>query len=38
MVIGRVDGEGLVLGERLRVRVVGADPGPGAAKVRFAPA
>ncbi|WP_330267324.1 RNB domain-containing ribonuclease [Streptomyces griseorubiginosus] len=37
-VIGRVDGEGLVLGERLRVRVVGADPGPGAAKVRFAPA
>ena len=37
-VIGRIDGEGLVLGERLRVRVVGADPGPGAAKVRFAPA
>ncbi|MFC8671183.1 RNB domain-containing ribonuclease [Streptomyces griseorubiginosus] len=45
-VIGRIDGEGLVLGERVRVRVVGADPGqgsgpgasPGGAKVRFAPA
>ncbi|MFF4781936.1 RNB domain-containing ribonuclease [Streptomyces griseorubiginosus] len=45
-VIGRVEGEGLALGERLRVRVVGADPGqgsgpgasPGGAKVRFAPA
>ncbi|WP_141204685.1 RNB domain-containing ribonuclease [Streptomyces griseorubiginosus] len=37
-VIGRIDGEGLALGERMRVRVVGADPAPGAAKVRFVPA
>ncbi|NEB02638.1 RNB domain-containing ribonuclease [Streptomyces sp. SID13726] len=39
-VIGRIDGEGLVLGERLRVRVVRSDPGTsaGVAKVRFAPA
>ncbi|MEU6347883.1 RNB domain-containing ribonuclease [Streptomyces sp. NPDC047072] len=39
-VIGRIDGPGLSLGDRLRVRVVGADPGTSAsrAKVRFAPA
>ncbi|MFC8432331.1 RNB domain-containing ribonuclease [Streptomyces sp. NPDC057253] len=37
-VIGRIDGEGVSLGERLRVRVVQADPGPGVARVRFAPA
>ncbi|SNX58072.1 exoribonuclease R [Streptomyces sp. TLI_55] len=35
-VIGRIDGDDLPLGERLRVRLVQADP--GAAKVRFAPA
>ncbi|MFK4105346.1 RNB domain-containing ribonuclease [Streptomyces sp. NPDC019531] len=35
-VIGRVEGEGLSLGERLRVRVTQADP--GTSKVRFAPA
>ncbi|MGY6018727.1 RNB domain-containing ribonuclease [Streptomyces spinosirectus] len=35
-VIGRIDGEHLPLGERLRVRLTQADP--GAAKVRFAPA
>jgi exoribonuclease R len=34
-VIGRVEGEHLPLGERLRVRLTQADP--GAAKVRFAP-
>ncbi|MFF7048838.1 RNB domain-containing ribonuclease [Streptomyces griseorubiginosus] len=45
-VIGRIDGEGLALGERVRVRVVQSDPGPGSGpgaspggvKVRFAPA
>lgn len=42
-VIGRVEGEGLRLGERLRVRLTRADPGPGGSgdaprKVRFAPA
>ncbi|MEV7070686.1 RNB domain-containing ribonuclease [Streptomyces sp. NPDC093990] len=39
-VIGRIDGEGLSLGERLRVKVVASDPGTSAspAKVRFAPA
>ncbi|MGC0341179.1 RNB domain-containing ribonuclease [Streptomyces sp. SLBN-8D4] len=39
-VVGRIDGEDLSLGERLRVKVVQSDPGtsPGAAKVRFAPA
>ncbi|MFJ4198829.1 RNB domain-containing ribonuclease [Streptomyces sviceus] len=39
-VIGRIDGEGLSLGERLRVKVVGSDPGTSVspAKVRFAPA
>lgn len=35
-VIGRIDGEGLSPGERLRVRVVASAP--GTAKVRFAPA
>ncbi|OPG10288.1 ribonuclease II [Streptomyces sp. GKU 895] len=35
-VIGRIDGDDLPLGERLRVRLLQADP--GAAKVRFAPA
>ncbi|AZP17363.1 RNB domain-containing ribonuclease [Streptomyces aquilus] len=35
-VIGRIEGDRLPLGERLRVRLVQADP--GAAKVRFAPA
>ncbi|PAZ12298.1 ribonuclease II [Streptomyces sp. SA15] len=35
-VIGRIDGDHLPLGERLRVRLTQADP--GAAKVRFAPA
>ncbi|MCT9079282.1 RNB domain-containing ribonuclease [Streptomyces fulvoviolaceus] len=35
-VIGRIEGEHLPLGERLRVRLTQADP--GAAKVRFAPA
>ncbi|WP_053851489.1 RNB domain-containing ribonuclease [Streptomyces sp. NRRL B-24085] len=39
-VIGRIDGEGLSLGERLRVKVVESDPSTPAspAKVRFAPA
>ncbi|MET9787717.1 RNB domain-containing ribonuclease [Streptomyces canus] len=38
-VIGRVEGAGVELGERLRVRLTQADPvGPGGAKVRFAPA
>ncbi|MFC8515647.1 RNB domain-containing ribonuclease [Streptomyces sp. NPDC057257] len=36
-VIGRIEGEHLPLGERLRVRLTRADPGAGA-KVRFAPA
>ncbi|MFI8227936.1 RNB domain-containing ribonuclease [Streptomyces sp. NPDC085900] len=35
-VIGRIEGEHLPLGERLRVRLTQADP--GTAKVRFAPA
>lgn len=35
-VIGRIDGDGLSPGERLRVRVVASAP--GATKVRFAPA
>ncbi|KUM90187.1 MULTISPECIES: RNB domain-containing ribonuclease [Streptomyces] len=35
-VIGRVEGAGLELGERLRVRLTEADP--GSPKVRFAPA
>jgi exoribonuclease R len=35
-VIGRIDGEGLALGERLRVRVVASDP--ETSKVRFVPA
>ncbi|MEU9389714.1 RNB domain-containing ribonuclease [Streptomyces sp. NPDC048324] len=35
-VIGRIDGEHLPLGERLRVRLTQADPGE--TKVRFAPA
>jgi exoribonuclease R len=35
-VIGRVDGDDLPLGERLRVRLTQADP--TTAKVRFAPA
>ncbi|MFJ5778710.1 RNB domain-containing ribonuclease [Streptomyces sp. NPDC093094] len=35
-VVGRVDGDGLLLGERLRVRLTEADP--GVAKVRFVPA
>ena len=34
--IGRIEGEHLPLGERLRVRLTQADP--AAAKVRFAPA
>ncbi|WLW55514.1 RNB domain-containing ribonuclease [Streptomyces sp. YU58] len=38
-VIGRVEGAGLRLGERLRVRLTRADPGPERrAAVRFAPA
>ncbi|MFF1723537.1 RNB domain-containing ribonuclease [Streptomyces sviceus] len=35
-VMGRIDGEDLSLGERLRVKVVQSDP--GTSKVRFAPA
>ncbi|MFE1838860.1 RNB domain-containing ribonuclease [Streptomyces sviceus] len=35
-VVGRLDGEDLSLGERLRVKVVQSDP--GTSKVRFAPA
>ncbi|MDH6610430.1 exoribonuclease R [Streptomyces sp. SAI-208] len=38
-VIGRIDGEGLSLGERLRVKVLESEPGgSGGGKVRFAPA
>ncbi|MFF7131267.1 RNB domain-containing ribonuclease [Streptomyces sp. NPDC008196] len=38
-VIGRIDGEGLSPGERLRVRLTRADPGTGGeGKVRFEPA
>ncbi|MFJ6082263.1 RNB domain-containing ribonuclease [Streptomyces sp. NPDC092369] len=36
-IIGRIEGDHLPLGERLRVRLTQADPG-AAAKVRFAPA
>ncbi|MEU0024305.1 RNB domain-containing ribonuclease [Streptomyces sp. NPDC006335] len=35
-VLGRIDGEGLSLGERMRVRVVASDP--ETSKVRFVPA
>jgi hypothetical protein len=35
-VIGRIEGEGFTLGERLRVRLTRADPAEP--KVRFAPA